>query len=111
MKLWNRLDEQKKTENQEPESLKQYRYILSQDQILLFNGLRLMLEKADEGLCSDCSYRETYGAPQHHTFSGVVLCTECKQVWGAYTESVLERMVKSFPEAAETVCTSEVRAT
>ncbi|KAI2481633.1 hypothetical protein Ptr902_07428 [Pyrenophora tritici-repentis] len=110
VKLWNRLDEQKKTEKQKLESLEQYRHVLSQEDVLLFDGLAPMLERADEGLCSECSYRETYGAPQPHTFGGVVLCEGCKHRWGVYTESVLERMVKCFPEAAETVRLSEARA-
>ncbi|KAH6858590.1 hypothetical protein B0T12DRAFT_500889 [Alternaria alternata] len=111
VKLWNRLDEQKKTKKQEAESLQQYRHVLSQENTLLFNGLGEMLEKADEGLCSECSYRETYGAPQAHTFGGVVICAAHKQGWADHTESILERMVRSFPEAAETVRISEMRAT
>lgn len=111
VKLWNRLDEQKKTKKQEAKSLQQYRHALSREKILLFNGLGEILEKADEGLCSECSYRETYGAPQAHTFGGVVLCAAHKQGWADYTESILERMVRSFPEAAETVRISEMRAT
>ncbi|CAN9248046.1 unnamed protein product [Alternaria alternata] len=111
VKLWNRLDEQKKTKKQEAESLQQYRHVLSREKILLFNGLGEMLEKADEGLCSECSYRETYGAPQAHTFGGVVICAAHKQGWADHTESILERMVRSFPEAAETVRISEMRAT
>lgn len=111
VKLWNRLDEQKKTQQQELESLEQYRQVLSREKVLLFNGLGAMLEKADEGLCSKCTYRETYGAPQAHTFGGVALCGNCQQGWGAYTETVLERMARSFPEAAETIRISEMRAT
>jgi hypothetical protein len=110
VKLWNRVDEQKKAKDQERESLEQYRDVLSKEKAFLFNGLAAMLEEADEGLCSTCSYRETYGAPQAHTFGGVVICAGCKHGWGAYTESILERTVKTFPEAVETIRLGETRA-
>ncbi|KAH3913833.1 hypothetical protein HBH56_094860 [Parastagonospora nodorum] len=111
VKLWNRGDEQEKVKGQERESLEQYRHVLSQEKVLLSNALAAMLEGAHEGLCSKCSYRETYAAPQAHTFGGVVLCARCKQKLGAYTEIILERTVKTFPEAAETIRLSKMRAT
>ncbi|KAI4613609.1 uncharacterized protein J4E87_009737 [Alternaria ethzedia] len=110
VKLWNRLDEQKKAKEQEKMSLEQYRHVLANEKVLLFNGLAPMLDKAEQGLCNKCSYRETYGAPQAHTFGGVVLCNDCQQNWGDYTETVLQRMVTAFPEAAETVRVSEMRS-
>ena len=78
VKLWNRVDEQNKAKDQERESLEQYRDVLSMEKAFLFDGLAAILEGADEGLCSTCSYRETYGAPQAHTFGGVVICAGCK---------------------------------
>jgi hypothetical protein len=79
VKLWNRVGEQKKAKGQGLESFEQYRHVLSRENVLLFNGLAAMLEEAHEGLCSNCSYRDTYGAPQAHTFGGVILCAGCKQ--------------------------------
>lgn len=111
IKLWNRLDEQEGTEEQRLQSLKQYRVVLEREKLLLFNGLGAMLEKADQTLCSECEYREIYGAPQDHTFGGVFLCAGCQQKWAEYIESVLERMAETFPETAETIRTSETRAT
>ncbi|EMD88486.1 hypothetical protein COCC4DRAFT_45899 [Bipolaris maydis ATCC 48331] len=110
VKLWNRLDEQKDIKWRELRSLEQYRDVLAREEFLLFNGLRAMLEEADQAFCSECNYREIYGAPQDHTFGGVFLCSGCQQKWAKYTESVLERMTKSFPEAEETIRISEVRA-
>ena len=107
VKLWNRLDEQEGAKEQE---LEEYRLVLEREGLLLFRGLGTMLEKADQTLCSECEYPEIYGASQDHTFGGVLLCARCQQEWAEYTESILERMAQAFPEAAETIRTSEMRA-
>ncbi|XP_014550457.1 hypothetical protein COCVIDRAFT_43022 [Bipolaris victoriae FI3] len=94
VKLWNRLHER--------EGIKEQR---------LEHGLAAMLEKANQTLCSECEYRESYGVPQDHTFGGVSLCAGCQLEWSEYIENVLERMVEAFPETAEPIHTSEMRAT
>ncbi|EUC27463.1 hypothetical protein COCCADRAFT_41818 [Bipolaris zeicola 26-R-13] len=102
-----------KTDSKELElqSLEQYHGILARETLLLFNGLRAMLEEADQFFCSECNYRAIYGAPQDHVFGKCFLCAGCQQEWAVYTEILLERMVKSFPEAAEIIRISEMRAT
>lgn len=111
VKLWNRLDEQEGMKEQRLQSLDQYRLVLEGEEFLLFSGLGAMLKEADQTLCSKCEYREIYGAPRDHTFGGVFLCAGCQQEWVEYVESVLERMTEAFPEAAETIRKSEMRAT
>ncbi|USP82187.1 hypothetical protein yc1106_09461 [Curvularia clavata] len=111
VKLWSKLEEKTDSKELELQSLEQYHGILARETLLLFNGLRAMLEEADQFFCSECNYRAIYGAPQDHVFGRCFLCAGCQQEWAVYTEILLERMVKSFPEAAEIIRISEMRAT
>jgi len=99
MKLWNRVDV--KDGGKDGNSLDVQRYkdlIRSCSKDLMYPELDDFLEHGDDATCTDCRFRQTYGAESNHRFGGVDLCKQCKVAWGAYIDSFPKRTLEAFPE-------------
>ncbi|KAL3419229.1 ABA 3 protein [Phlyctema vagabunda] len=95
VKLWNRMD----TDGEKAKDLQRYKDVMARSDILMYPGLAESLDNEDNP-CSDCRFRETYGAESRHQFGGVEICHACKEEWRAYFDILLERAAKAFPELA-----------
>lgn len=91
-KLWYRIDS---TEEYAPSSA--FLESIAQSSKLMFPGLADMLQKSNDGHCSRCVYRQTYGAEEFGQFGGVKLCDGCRENWNMYLESLPVRAAKVFP--------------
>lgn len=98
VKLWNRVDS---GITDREASVQRYRMILSRgSERWMYSGLSDFLEKESEDgkACTECCYRESYGAETRHDFGGVKICSSCQANWENYLQSLPGRVVEVFPE-------------
>lgn len=93
-KLWSRID----ADDTPAKDCERYRAMLAREEVLMFPGLSGVLEQYGDGRCSQCHYRQSYGARDTHHFGGVSLCEHCRSQWRMFLETLPERAGRAFPE-------------
>lgn len=95
-KLWNRIDAQDVVKH----DLERYYDRIRRKDKFMFEGLAdyLEAEGPDAQRCSDCKFRQSYGAETHHEFGGPKLCNSCKHVWRVWVETFPARAAAAFPK-------------
>jgi hypothetical protein len=101
VKLWNRVDSSQSKRKVVAADTERYQALITREKDLMFDGLAAFLEDNGDGrYCTQCRFRDSYGAERRHEFGGVRLCAPCEAQWRCYSTTLPARAAEAFPELA-----------